>query len=73
MKLEDFKDSIIELLEKKFTIKQIEAELKQNYGEIRGLSSRSIRRFINEHNLNNKVSNEVLEDLVQNALNEVNL
>jgi hypothetical protein len=53
------------------TIEQISQQLIRNYGELRGLSSRSVRRIIREKNLLNRCSSEELREAVESSISEV--
>ncbi len=53
------------------TIERISQQLISNYGELGGLSSRSIRRIIREKNLLNRCSSEELRKAVESSISEV--
>ena len=53
------------------TIERISQQLTSNYGELGGLSSRSIRRIIREKNLLNRCSSEELREAVESSISEV--
>ena len=71
--IENFEHEIVFLLNQRPrpTIQQISQQLISNYGELRGLSSRSVRRIIREKNLLNRCSSEELREAVESSISEV--
>ena len=64
-------DTVKGLLVAGRTYQEISDELKQLYPGIpRGLSVRSVRRFVKDNKLN-QYANDVLEDVVEGAVGEV--
>lgn len=71
MLIDLFGDEIIELINQKKTQSEICFFLKAKYGNIKGISERSIRRFISNNNLLNKINNNDLIDVVSQVISNV--
>lgn len=70
-KLDEYKDIIIELIKNKKSQKEILEYLKDNYGEQRGLSFKSLNRFCSKHNLFNKINDCNLVNVVNEVITRV--
>jgi hypothetical protein len=70
--IENFEHEIVFLLNQRPrpTIEQI-LQLISNYGKLRGLSSRSVRRIIKEKNVLNRCLSEELREAVESSISEV--
>jgi hypothetical protein len=71
MILNDYSIEIQSLLNEKKTYSEIELALKQNHGDSRGFSERSIRRFCKENNLRGRINNQELQYIVADTIQQV--
>ena len=55
--LRRYHDLILDMLSRNYTYSRMSVLIQQNYGTMRGLSARSIRRYGNENNLINRYIN----------------
>ena len=70
------KEDILRLLENGATYSDVSHELRYRFPNIRGLSSRTVRRFCNEHHISrgrshNRISEDELNHLVSVGISEV--
>ena len=63
---------VIDLIEKqKLSYVQANSVLKERFPGVRGLSSRYVRRFCNEHSISSRVSTEKVTEMVMEASSKV--
>ena len=70
-KLEEYKETIIQLINNKKNQKQIVEYLKQNFGEQRGFSLKSLSRYISQNNLLHKINDNDLHNAVNEMITRV--
>lgn len=71
MILDTYLNIIVDLLHRGYSYSQIQDYILTNYNVSRGISLRSIRRFVRENNLRYRPDNEQLVQHVAQAINEV--
>ena len=71
MKLDEFYGQIVYLIKEKKNQNEILSELIRVNGSHRGISARSLNRFISNNNLLNKVSDDELTQIVGEVVNRV--
>lgn len=73
MELNSYKDEIIELYANKNTINAISNILRDKYGDKRGFSSRSIRRYMKTEGITKKTSADDLLNAVRNTISQASV
>ena len=71
MKLDEFYGQIVYLIKEKKNQNEILSELIRVNSSHRGISARSLNRFISNNNLLNKVSDDELTQIVGEVVNRV--
>ena len=69
--LDNFKELIEKLIKEKNSQQNILTFLKNQFGDQKGFSERSLRRFISQHNLNHKLNQDQLNEIVSDVIKKV--
>ena len=64
-------DFLLQLLREDYTYNEISMILKESYPGMRGLSTPSVKLYCQKNNLSTKYSNQEVENIVVEAVDEV--
>ena len=71
MLLDNFRNQIILWINENKSQSEMAEILKNQFGPLKGISQRSIRRFISENNLLNKITDDGLNNVISEIISNV--